>query len=736
MQIKSIDELPSVKKYLDRISGKAVSFRTAAVQERVGKYLKDICKIVFYKDGNVVCSNKKYNPDDKELERIADELKEVDFPTVQLMVNPLTLPKEVSDASPDDIFELRNHNNELVMIHLKCTNKEGAKYYIPFTYWSDGMWRQTEPDCKIPLFGIEKINNHTTVFLHEGAKAAKNVLDMVAALTDDQKEKLKNHPWGKELSNAAHLGWVGGAHSVYKTNFSQLNKMGVKRVYIVSDNDLEGVCAVQEISKYLRVLTFHVQFTNEWPATFDLGDDFPPSMFKILDGKKRYIGPSFNSCLHPATWATDYFKPEKGPAVLSLRDNFKDMWAYVETTDLFVCKEMPSIVRQEKILNKILAPFSHTYETSKLILKSYTGRTTSICYRPDMSESIISDGISSSINLHIPSDVKSENGDPTPFLNFLEYMFPLERERINVQRWLATLISRLDVKMDYGLILISEATGIGKTTLGSKILAPLVGLMNVGYPREADIVDTNFNGWVANKRLVIVNEIYSGHSWKAYHSLKSLITDKEITVNQKYQRPYIIENWCHIFACSNSRRALKMEGDDRRWFYPEITEERWGIERFAKFRDWIFSGGLGIIKNWADNFNNYVVPGERAPMTERKREMIEGSRSEAQSEAVIIAETLNVYDKPAAIPMKEIVTLVRDSVQGRVFDSDYELRKAMQEVGVYTLKKRIRVGGIMQYIIVNDKLNKLIKTTRSESEIIDLVKNNLVRSIDLFEPHI
>jgi len=303
-----------------------------------------------------------------------------------------------------------------------------------------------------------------------------------------------------------------------------------------------------------------------------------------------------------------------------LRQHFKEMWAYIEEADLWVCTEMPEIVRTEPVVNKVFSAFSHTSNTTQLLLKAYQGRSTKICYRPDVKGRIVTDRSTSAINLHIPSQIKPASGDAGPWIEFLSYMFPTESERKNVERWCATLIAHPAVRMEYGLLLVSEAQGIGKTTLGSEVLGKLVGDHNVGYPSEKTITEGGFTDWIANKRLIVVNEIYSGHSWKAYNTLKSYITDKDVTVNAKYQRPYIIDNWAHIIACSNSMRALRMEQDDRRWFYPEITEARWQPAKFKEFYNWLQGGGLSIIAGWAKNYGNYVQKGERAPMTERKKD--------------------------------------------------------------------------------------------------------------------
>ena len=61
---------------------------------------------------------------------------------------------------------------------------------------------------------------------------------------------------------------------------------------------------------------------------------------------------------------------------------------------------MLNIIRSEKILNNMLSSFSHSRETSKLILKAYSGRTTTLTYRPDRTEQIVTQGNSAAINIY------------------------------------------------------------------------------------------------------------------------------------------------------------------------------------------------------------------------------------------------------------------------------------------------------------------------------------------------
>lgn len=722
-KISNLTDIDAVREYLARVGAEPRSLKTAVVRHTRGNYWTDVAVIRFGKDGQINCSSLEHAPTEGEAAKILEEWKKADFPQIAPLSRIVNPPAMMRDAQKKDIFEFRDITGQnILMVQVRVEREGAGKNYVPWTYWDDGKWRMAEPDGALPLWGLEALKDHKTVFIHEGAKAARRCRDIAEG-------RETGHPWAQELAGAAHLGWIGGALNPRRTDWSILAKNGIERAYIVADNDDAGKNAIASISQEINMTAFSIEFNERFRPSFDLGDDFPPEMFKAIAGEKFYVGPSMRDLQQPATWATDILPNPSGQGrpVHVLRESFKRLWAYVEEADAFVCKEMPEILRSESVFNKMVAGFSHANETSRLLVKAYKGRSAKVCYRPDHRARLVDYRGSNAINLHIPPQIRSAQGDPSPWLEFLRYMFVNDSERKEVERWCATLIARPEIRMGYGLLLISETQGIGKTTLGAVVLAPLVGMQNVGFPGENDITSA-FNDWVAHKRLAIVNEIYSGSSWKAYHALKSIITDNDVTVNQKYMRQYTLDNWCHILACSNSMRALKMEQDDRRWFYPEITEVPWPAEKFVQFRRWVQSGGLAIIKHWAESYGSYVGAAERAPMTERKREMIEGSRSEGQREAAALAELLKDLDRPGALLLKEVVSWVRASIQGRLFDSDYELRRAMAESGIRPWGKRVKVNGRLQYAMVNDQLYGLCQ--RAEDPLA-VIRKNIVKPSEL-----
>jgi hypothetical protein len=546
------------------------------------------------------------------------------------------------------------------------------------------------------------------------------------------KEKLKDFPWAEEMAGAAHVGWIGGALNPSRTDWSQLEALGVKKIYVVADNDQPGLDALPEIARNVSIPTFAVKFTELWPGSFDLADPWPDTMFADVDGARVYIGPSFYDTLLNITWATNAVPPTKGTKpLLSIRDVFKSQWTYVQSAEIFVCNAFPHIRLSEVQFNKHMSAYSHTADLARLVHASGSFTVGELVYKPDAKQfrTTVNGSV---VNTHMPSQIKPVKGNAKVFLDFMEHLFPNPDECREMMRWCATLIARPDVRMSYGVLLVSEKQGMGKTTLGSHILAPLVGHTNVSWPSEIDIVQSQFNDWIAEKRLIIVNEIYSGHSWKAYNNLKSYVTDKDLRVNVKYQKPYVIENWAHFFACSNSLRALKMDENDRRWFYPTITTTKWPKAKFDELYAWLKAGGLRVVKHWAMKYGDYVSQSAPAPMSVAKSDLIFESYTNAQREAAALGRALGERKEPTAVSTGAVEKWLKGIIgRDELGSSGHELRKAMKNNNVTQLPERFFINGRSQYIIVNDAFMALEGPVNGEKVQSHLANPELVLNSEL-----
>ena len=693
-RITSLFDIPTVASYLLRIGAVERSMCAAVVKVQQGGYSRDLAVIKLDKTTGAIevrCNDggdtSSFEPTETEavaIKAVCAGLKWIEPKLLQSIIKALPV---MMNASAEDRFEFRNTQDKIVMVQIRTDDGKGGKNYIPFTFFDDNQWRPCETDGPLPLYGAEDLADNSVVFIHEGAKAAAHIRRLVAGRTPADKKALADHPWGQDFLHAAHLGWIGGALSPHRTDWSVLAKAGIKTVYIVADNDDAGRSAVPAIAKQIRLPTFAMLFTDEFPLGFDLADEFPSKM----RSKDRYIGPSFQALLEPATWATDVFVPSRGGKLSHvLRSHFVEQWVYADEPELFICKSEPRIIRTSDNLSKKLVKFSDSPGTARLLLEKCE-QVTTIAYAPDKKTGTVTVRGQRAFNVYRPSDIKPLDGplkqnEAAPWVDFLTYLFPDEKERGEVERWCATLIAKPEVRIHYGLLLVSKTQGVGKGVFASNVLGPLLGDHNVGYPSEHDVAESQFNDWFAHKRLAVVGEIYQGQSWKAYNRLKGVITDKECEVNKKHQPKYRTENWCHVIACSNSEECLKFEETDRRWFYPKVAEEPWPREKFDKFLEWLASGGLPIVARWAMDYGKFLKTGDRPPMTVRKQVLIQQSvPEELRWVREYCAERIQDGDS-FVISTSVAYSFAKDRISQKIYSTKRAFGLAMEKAGMVPCK--------------------------------------------------
>ena len=160
-------------------------------------------------------------------------------------------------------------------------------------------------------------------------------------------------------------------------------------------------------------------------------------------------------------------------------------------------------ILDEQAFNRSVRPFSHVANTAALLINHFPSRCDTVTYDPGRKPGLVNIGELRLLNTFRPSTIMATTGDPTPFHDYMTYLIPDDGDRKEVLRWCATLIAKPEIKMSYGVLLISETQGIGKGTLGEAILTPLLGEANVSSPDEQEITESNFNGWIPHKRLAV-----------------------------------------------------------------------------------------------------------------------------------------------------------------------------------------------------------------------------------------
>jgi hypothetical protein len=655
-------ELAALTAYLDRIKAEQRNFRRYVVKEQTrSRYFHDKYIVTLDGDGDLTVREARGGevpeetlPTKAEQEAIKAELAKAKFP--QWL--------HASDAKLDDLrtmlrrkghgeprlFVFRDPKTGAIpFVQQRIVDGDGDKKDLPWSLWEgDGIgWECMEPDDLLPLFGLETIKDVAVVFLHEGAKAADHVQWLVGTKLDltngDERQKaMADCPWLPSLKRAAHVGWPGGAPNPHRVDWSSLATLPPDvRVIMVCDNDALGENAAPYISRALRRRMWVVRFGQAFPGKFDLADAFPPELFADKKGQRVYKGPSLEDCTEPATWATigkDRLRPE-----------FVEEWYYTVKPAVFVNSSNLQRRYDESEFNVNIAPFSDVTNVAVMLRRFPSAKAEKLVYEPAEPCGRIAFDKAQVINIYQPSPIKPRKGDVALFEKYLTHLIPDEDDRAQLKQWIATLIARPDIRMGYGLLLISHTQGIGKTTLAEKILVPLVGLPNCSFPTPKMAVDSQFTSWQAFKRLAVIAEIYDGHTAKAYNQLKTAITDLHVDVNEKYEKSFKINNYVHLVASSNSFRALKLDDQDRRWFVPGVTEEPKPHSWWLQLNEYLQSDdGLPAIAWWAHEYvreHGPVAVGLHAPMSAAKRRTIEEGRSEGEKMIADFAQDLATMSK-------------------------------------------------------------------------------------------
>jgi len=413
-----------------------------------------------------------------------------------------------------------------------------------------------EPDVDgLPMWKPQAKGLLGTVMVHEGAKAARHADWLVNDTSYEARQARAKHPWSEDLSRYEHWGWIGGAPNPHRTDWSELSSVAnLREIVVVTDNDLEGKKAISHIArqlKSLRAQVWEVRFNDAFPDGFDLADPLPEKFWH----QGRYCGPTLRECKRSATWATRFVPPGDagGRPTVVARSSFVAQWLVATKPQVFVHRGYPDRLLTAEEFNANVLPFSDAQDTARIMQREAAIQVDGVAYEPGKNAGTITMDGRMLVNMWTPTRVGRRRGDAKPFLEFMAHLIPVEKDREHVLKWVATLVARPDIRMRYGILMISKQQGVGKGTLMEAVLSPLVGRHNVSVPTESTLIKGDFNSWLVKKRLVLVHEIYAGQAKKAYDNIKSWVTQDDVNANEKYLPEYLIHNWSHY--CSRLTRS-------------------------------------------------------------------------------------------------------------------------------------------------------------------------------------
>lgn len=154
-----------------------------------------------------------------------------------------------------------------------------------------------------------------------------------------------------------------------------------------------------------------------------------------------------------------------------------------------------------------------------------------------------------------------------PWHEHLEYLIPIEIERVRFIEWLAHILQRPGEVMPRAYLMWTPTHGIGRNWMASVLTRVMRGqvIPNLDLGR---LLDSQFNGPVSRKLLAIVDEIREGanrfENAKRENQIRQMITAETIMVNEKNVKAHLEHDRCRWLMLSNHEDAIPFDSSDRR----------------------------------------------------------------------------------------------------------------------------------------------------------------------------
>lgn len=285
------------------------------------------------------------------------------------------------------------------------------------------------------------------------------------------------------------------------------------------------------------------------------------------------------------------------------------------------------------------------------------------------------------INTWTPSPLQPKDGDCSVIYRHFELMFPDQIIRNHIIDCLAFLTQKPGQKIAHAVVIIGKQ-GTGKSLL-FELVQKVFGAKNC-QAAVSDHLGMRFNARLSDVQVCLCEEIWTAERRETYNSIKTMITSRTMTVEEKHIPMYEAKTPDFFLGTSNHAIPITLEEGERRFCLYESPMEPQGddyyntLGRAIDEDAGVFLGEL--LRRDISAFN----PNRRPPMTETKAEIMRSSRSQITQEVeAMMAEEDSVFwhDMVSVID-------VRRGLLGRIGKtaSQNEIGSALKSLNAIPLK--------------------------------------------------
>jgi hypothetical protein len=421
----------------------------------------------------------------------------------------------------------------------------GGKVVLPYSYrmssisMKGGGWKQKAWGDIYPIYNGQKlftIDDKGTL-----VPKTKPVLIVEGEKTCDAAEIL--------FPDYTVISWAGGGKKVHKVHWGPLRG---RTVVIWPDNDEPGRTAAHQIAGELGnigVEEVSIVKTGEFKDRF-------PDGWDLADWKE---GTNL-----------DIYEAVKSAEKISILANLLQRYVYVAELKKFI--DTHTFVKLDKEgVNNYHAHLQKKIAETMLESPEFR-KVTGITYWPEKPLVVYETTLDKQcVNIWKPHPIERIDCDETElaaatqtFLNHMNFIFPNEEYRNFFLNYLAHNVQHPGRKIRFAP-LIQGVQGTGKSYFAE--LMSLIFGRNYHLISNSEIMGSH-NGWIEGKCFITIDEVMTGGRREVTNSLKPIIGDDRININEKFVVGYSIPNRVNFLILTNNREAMVIDEKERRyWVY-------------------------------------------------------------------------------------------------------------------------------------------------------------------------
>lgn len=379
----------------------------------------------------------------------------------------------------------------------------------------------------------------------------------------------------------------------------------------------------------------------------------------------------------------------------NMNDDLVFDWVYVVGVQRFFNMQTGDMISKDQFSDKFSPNFEKGKAADATLKRLSFPRVDHLTYLPGKLK-IFEEKNKKYLNTWEPSTLEEKSGEAKLFYDHVSYLLPDETEQSILLDWLAFNIQKPGEKMMWA-VLIQGEHGIGKSYF-CEMFKMLIGENNIAEPSNEEL-KCMYTGWMQRCSLVVIHEVLSTGKIETMNKLKTLITEKNVRIHEKYMPSFSQPNCANFLLLTNNTDSIFIERTERRYCVFQSPSKPKDKSYFETLFNWTKKNAGEILYQLKNRDLTEFKPYAHAPHTAARDVLVEESLTVLES---WIKESVEDFVFPFKSDVVSITDIANNLPKFIINGNPKVILKAFKRMGFASLgQRRLNDGRIRLWAVRN-----------------------------------